>query len=397
MTTTRHLLRSAGVLLLGSALMLSLAVPALAQGASDRAPGRSDVTPPGLSEREDRAETAAPTPAPGAPAPAEPAPTAPERQNERPAPTDRTPPSTSAPGTTVSETARDERPTPSADRCRDANSNAPGNSGSTPPQAATPRQNTAPATGQDEAAATSDEHATTHVWNGRGRDSEQCGKAGDGPRNAAEGWIHWVFATAGDATGATLTLSGTGRGTYDPHESSAAVWHFYTGYFDVVGLEAQLSYTGTAGPGGGLVISDFCPGISVDEEIIEGNGPDDNGTDGNGNGTEEDGSGDDGTDEDGETVETETVETETVESDTIEDDTEVLGVVEEADDVEVLDDVVTADDDEIQASEETAAAGGTGAALAYTGLSALAIVALGLGLTMGGGGLLLRRRTDTSD
>jgi hypothetical protein len=97
----------------------------------------------------------------------------------------------------------------------------------------------------------------TEVWDGRGSDSERCELARD-----PEGWIHWVFSTKGTSTDARLTI---GDDVYEPGEPlNAEVWHFYTPYFEGVEdgtLEATIElFGGTKGPGGGLVISDFCPG-----------------------------------------------------------------------------------------------------------------------------------------
>ncbi|PKP57005.1 hypothetical protein CVT91_11680 [Candidatus Atribacteria bacterium HGW-Atribacteria-1] len=98
----------------------------------------------------------------------------------------------------------------------------------------------------------------TEVWDGRGTDSEDCSKVGDGPRTE-DGWIHWVFSTKGKSTDARLVIDGT---EYEPGEPlTANVWHFYTPYFDLEGLEATINlYGGKKGRGGGLVISDYCPG-----------------------------------------------------------------------------------------------------------------------------------------
>jgi hypothetical protein len=101
----------------------------------------------------------------------------------------------------------------------------------------------------------------TENWDGRGTDSERCDLIGQEGRTAA-GWIHWVFSTKGDSTDAKLVLGGTGSGEYDPGAPlNADVWHFYTPYFDLEGLTATIYlYGGLPGEGGGLVISDFCPG-----------------------------------------------------------------------------------------------------------------------------------------
>jgi hypothetical protein len=100
----------------------------------------------------------------------------------------------------------------------------------------------------------------TEVWDGRGTDSERCDLAGE-PGRPDTGWIHWLFSTKGASDDASLALGGTGSGTYEPGEPlNAATWHFYTPYFDLDGLTATISlFGGLPGPGGGLVISDFCP------------------------------------------------------------------------------------------------------------------------------------------
>ena len=104
-------------------------------------------------------------------------------------------------------------------------------------------------------------------WDGRGTDSLQCGKAGEGERpENGDGWIHWVFSTKGTSTDAQLELGGSGSGTYSPGEPfEANVWHFYTPYFELDGLTAEIFLIGAAGQGGGLVISDFCPGQREDD------------------------------------------------------------------------------------------------------------------------------------
>ncbi|TVR54392.1 MAG: hypothetical protein EA421_08615 [Gemmatimonadales bacterium] len=101
----------------------------------------------------------------------------------------------------------------------------------------------------------------SEVWDGiRGLDSERCDKVGEGPRGP-EGWMHWIFATKGASTDASLTLGGTGSGTYEPGEPlEANTWHFYTPFFELDGLTAEIHLNGAPGTGGGLVLSDYCPG-----------------------------------------------------------------------------------------------------------------------------------------
>ena len=101
----------------------------------------------------------------------------------------------------------------------------------------------------------------TEDWDGRGSDSENCGLVGQEGRPET-GWIHWIFSTKGESTNASLTLGGTGSGTYEPGPPLVAeAWHFYTPFFDLDGLTATIElFGGDPGPGGGLVISDYCPG-----------------------------------------------------------------------------------------------------------------------------------------
>jgi hypothetical protein len=109
--------------------------------------------------------------------------------------------------------------------------------------------------------AMADAHSYTEDWDGRGTDSERCDYVGQEGRPAT-GWIHWVFSTKGDSTDASLVLGGTGSGTYAPGAPlNAEIWHFYTPFFDLDGLTATIYlFGGDPGPGGGLVISDYCPG-----------------------------------------------------------------------------------------------------------------------------------------
>lgn len=106
-----------------------------------------------------------------------------------------------------------------------------------------------------------EEPSYVEEWDGRGTDSERCEYA-DGDLRPYSGWIHWIFSTKGDSTDARLILGGTGSGTYEPGPPmQAETWHFFTPYFDLEGLTATIQlFGGMPGPGGGLVISDFCPG-----------------------------------------------------------------------------------------------------------------------------------------
>jgi hypothetical protein len=110
----------------------------------------------------------------------------------------------------------------------------------------------------------------TENWDGRGSDSERCGLAGQEGRPES-GWIHWVFNTKGDSTDAKLILGGTGSGTYAPGAPlNAEIWHFYTPFYELDGLTAKIElFGGNPGPGGGLVISDYCPGKYEDLEVTK--------------------------------------------------------------------------------------------------------------------------------
>jgi len=111
-----------------------------------------------------------------------------------------------------------------------------------------------------------------YVWNGRnGLDSEKCELVGEQERTE-DGWIHWVFATKGDSTDATLTLGGTGEG-WEPEGPaeplSANVWHFFTPFFELEGLTADVTFDGMPGRPGRLVISDWCEGEEEYGEILK--------------------------------------------------------------------------------------------------------------------------------
>ena len=115
----------------------------------------------------------------------------------------------------------------------------------------------------------------TEEWEGQGTDSEKCELADGELRDGEEGWIHWIFSTKGESTDARLTLGGSGSGTYDPGPPlDANTWHFYTPYFDIFDedgiriLTATIDlFGGDRGPGNGLVISDYCPGVDDAEEL----------------------------------------------------------------------------------------------------------------------------------
>jgi hypothetical protein len=116
-----------------------------------------------------------------------------------------------------------------------------------------------------------DAHTYEEDWDQiRGTESEKCELVGQEGRSE-EGWIHWVFNTKGDSTNASLVLGGIGFGTYAPGEPlNAEVWHFYTPYFDLEGLTATIYlYGGLPGEGGGLVISDYCPGAFENLDVTK--------------------------------------------------------------------------------------------------------------------------------
>jgi hypothetical protein len=114
-------------------------------------------------------------------------------------------------------------------------------------------------------AAWADNHPTyTEDWDGRGTDSEKCRVPDeDDPRfplyDDGDGWIHWVYSTKGASTNAELIVNGV---SYQPGEPlNANIWHFYTPFSELDDLTATIYlFGGAPGPGGGLVISDYCPG-----------------------------------------------------------------------------------------------------------------------------------------
>ena len=97
---------------------------------------------------------------------------------------------------------------------------------------------------------------TTH-WTGGGVEngaikSVQCDS--DNP----PGTIYWVLTTGGgNATSGTLTVNGH---DYAPGWASGGGWKWQTPLYDVSGLTASASWTGTEGSGkSNLVISHYCP------------------------------------------------------------------------------------------------------------------------------------------
>jgi len=125
----------------------------------------------------------------------------------------------------------------------------------------------------------------TEEWDGRGSDSERCYEPSeDDPRfpvyDETGGWIHWIFSTKGQSLDARLYIEvgvdEEGDPLYDVYEPGAPlnadVWHFYTPYYDGVEDESLVAFIelfgGNRGPGGGLVISDFCPGDKVIEADV---------------------------------------------------------------------------------------------------------------------------------
>jgi len=114
------------------------------------------------------------------------------------------------------------------------------------------------------------EPSYTEDWDGRGMESERCDYAGQAGRPST-GWIHWLFSTKGASTGASLALGGTGAGTYEPGPPlEAEAWHVYTPFFELDGLTATISLSGgQPGPGGGLVVSDYCPGVEDEVEQLK--------------------------------------------------------------------------------------------------------------------------------
>lgn len=77
-------------------------------------------------------------------------------------------------------------------------------------------------------------------------------------------YLLWVFTAGGKntVTSATLTLGGSGSGSY-PMNQSGNEWKANTGFFTLSTLTASVSYIGNTGSGSAnLVISHGCPGPS---------------------------------------------------------------------------------------------------------------------------------------
>ena len=102
-------------------------------------------------------------------------------------------------------------------------------------------------------------------WDGRGITSMRCELVGEEERTN-DGWIHWIFNQAGEVSDPLLVLSGSGTGEYLPYKLSGPTYHFYTPYFDLETLEATMWFNGTYD--GSFVISDYCPGIDVEELTV---------------------------------------------------------------------------------------------------------------------------------
>jgi hypothetical protein len=87
---------------------------------------------------------------------------------------------------------------------------------------------------------------TVFTWDGRGADSQKCHLADGELRDSETGWTHWVFATKGSSTDASLVIKVGGEevdgSPFSPDEPlNADVWHFYTPYFDLDDLEATIT------------------------------------------------------------------------------------------------------------------------------------------------------------
>jgi hypothetical protein len=103
----------------------------------------------------------------------------------------------------------------------------------------------------------------TGEWDGQGYDSEKC-ELLEPPNRPVTGWMHWVINQIGGATDARLILldlEGTELGVFEPKDSPANVFHFYTPYFDIDDLEAVFELYGGNPETPKLVLSDFCPGV----------------------------------------------------------------------------------------------------------------------------------------
>lgn len=76
---------------------------------------------------------------------------------------------------------------------------------------------------------------TTCTWHGQGLPMESKCDEQNTP------YIHWVF-TAKDITSATVTLGGSGSGSYVMDEHSKGSWEVDTPYFDVNSLTASVAF-----------------------------------------------------------------------------------------------------------------------------------------------------------
>jgi hypothetical protein len=100
-------------------------------------------------------------------------------------------------------------------------------------------------------------------WTGQGVtngtfSTTDCNSSNNSP------YILWIFTLGGNnsVTSATLTLGGSGTGTYTG-SLSGNEYHITTPYFDLSSISASVSYIGDLGNGNSnLTISHGCPGTS---------------------------------------------------------------------------------------------------------------------------------------
>jgi len=115
---------------------------------------------------------------------------------------------------------------------------------------------------------------TTITWTGQGATggalkSEICPSSDTMPAGIdPDSYLHWVFTSGGGSAVSdpppTLTLGGTGSGTYGASKVTGGAFHFFTPYFtpDPAMLSAKASFTilKTGRGAWNLVIGNGCPG-----------------------------------------------------------------------------------------------------------------------------------------
>ncbi|HER23709.1 MAG TPA: leucine-rich repeat domain-containing protein [Candidatus Atribacteria bacterium] len=108
------------------------------------------------------------------------------------------------------------------------------------------------------------------TWTGQGSNALTCELIGTSEERTEDGWIHWVLNGTKDVNYAQLVLGGSGSGT-DPYEPTkyGSVLQFFTPYFDLDTLTADVNYSGSLKKNSQFVISDYCPGDSGEEPTTQ--------------------------------------------------------------------------------------------------------------------------------